>query len=386
MSDYVLFGAHSKYNLNVSVFDVECKLLLVLRKFPEEHSRLCKKRTLEHAEAICEALCLAPFGDAAAEREPAAKPAPGWLDAITQFQAYELLHALCAMWNRLEFDLDALETLLDGLQLSIAPLIFKPHPEQRMDGRFPSQRVAVDQTPQEQQAGAPLLFRPSAEFVSDVASMFAAMWRGVHVAEVLSGAANEDLAQQSEPVRCLDLCPRPRAQAAPCLFFAGSRGAGAAPVWEGYRAREADSLLPLWSTDQLSNSNQAGFYDKLRGTLCQFNQRPGERDRHTRANSNTPAKDPVGVLEHCRTPAQLDLFFSSFKVRTMDVTGLVDSSPCFQVRGNGADAQGTGRLRRPLARLLPGKDIRLLLGSRDQQQVLLVEQRPGDGKGFLRLV
>jgi len=35
MSDYVLFGAHSKYNLNVSVFDVECKLLLVLRKFPE---------------------------------------------------------------------------------------------------------------------------------------------------------------------------------------------------------------------------------------------------------------------------------------------------------------------------------------------------------------
>jgi hypothetical protein len=281
---------------------VECKILLLIAEFPAEHSRLAKKKTLEHAELLCETLCLGPFADASLETSPPGPLSRGWLGRITQWEMIELMHGLASMWNRLEPDVEALSNLVDALQLSVAPLIYAPHGEERLDGKLGVHRVPYETDP----VSGTRTFRVSAEFISDMVSVFSSLWRSLHVAEILCGDANQDLAQRSEPLECIDLTPRRG------LCFSGTE-CTSTPVWEGYRAREADNLLPLWSIDQLSNSNQAGFYDKLKRVLSQFCQRPGDKEKHTRANSNTEAQDPTSVLETTRTPAFLDLFFNGLK-------------------------------------------------------------------------
>lgn len=325
MGEFPLFGPHAKYNQMATMLDVECKILLLIATFPPpDHNRLVKMNVVARAEHVLWTLGLAPLHDTSSEEAGAAPPPlvpkPGWLLGLGQWAFIELMQGLCAAWNRLEPSLEALSDLLNALQLRLGYLMFWPEGEGVLDGKYGVHRVkmSLPENASPEAAGAMArLFRCSAEFISDMACTFASLWRSVHVAELLFGEANAEL-DASEPIECVDLTPTPRSPAGspPSIFFSGASVAGphkSAPVWEKYRVREADTAAPRWMTDQLSNSNQQGFYDKLKRTLSTFSIHPGERERHTRGNSNTEALDPTAVLEHCRTPAKLDLLFSAFK-------------------------------------------------------------------------
>lgn len=198
--------------------------------------------------------------------------------AMPQSTLYDSLYAVAARWNDLVWS-DAVDRLVCELHARAAELVVSRQPAAVMDG-VPAHRGAHDPTDG--------TWGSTSEFLGDVAAMLARMQASLALRRTLSTMVVEDVRQTDGGV----------------VVAATDNDAPSTRVVFGVDLDAATRGLRAWLADEGKTVQEARMKEALRQCLQRACLRPGDVERHARANGGVATADAAAVLEHVRAPQQ----------------------------------------------------------------------------------
>lgn len=244
-SAYCLTGVFGKWNVISQFFLLKMNLLLIRNSI--------KNYTFENPEQCAtELMCMVYDGKK--------------IENYTQQELYDIIYTLAAKWKYMEYSPDV-DTLLDALQFRASIICVGLHTDAVFDSEHPNHRI-VHKEEKGQYAAA-------IEFISDIASMFSLFQRSIQI--------NEFFAEEFE-IYDFELDNSCKGFDVPTC---------------------CNGLLEWIIEDELPCLSDGKIKQLLKNTMLNMCLRPGEKERYARFRGGVFVKDPITVMEHCRTSQQV---------------------------------------------------------------------------------